>query len=188
MGTPQLVGSRRSELLAAAFRRVSPQVGNERPPPVGPIAARLRPLTAAVAFRVMPQIAILDGERTVSADAVIVGDSVLVDANDFEAATGWRLKPEGLCRGDVCVPTRAHPDVVVDGRIDAAKAAGLMGRSVVVDPLAQVVAYGPSAVAVAEQLADRRAPNFTLAQLDGTPFSLAAIGRKKKVLVTWASW
>lgn len=136
----------------------------------------------------MPDIAILDGERTVHCDAVIAGDTVLVDADDFDAATGWRLKPEGLCHGDVCVPMRAHPDVVVDGRIDAANVAGLIGRSVVVDPAARVVAYGPSAVAVAEQLADRRAPDFTLAQLDGEPFTLSAIGRKKKVLVTWASW
>lgn len=136
----------------------------------------------------MPEITILDGERTVSADASIAADTVLVDANDFQAATGWQLKPEGLCHGDVCVPVRSHPDVVIDGRIDANKAATLLRRSVVVDATAGVVAYGPSAVAIAEQLADRRAPDFTLAQLDGTPFSMAAIGRKKKVLVTWASW
>jgi len=136
----------------------------------------------------MPDVAILDGERTGHADAAIAGDAVLVDADDFEAATGWQLKPEGLCRGDVCVAVRGHPDVVVDGRIDAAQVAVLMGRSVVVDPRAGVIAYGPSAAAVAEQLAEGRAPDFTLAQLDGTPFSMSAIGRKKKVLVTWASW
>jgi hypothetical protein len=136
----------------------------------------------------MVEIVILDGERTVQAEAEIVADTLLVDADDFEAATGWRLKPEGLCRGEVCVPVRAHPDVVVDGRIDAASVAALVGRSVVVDATTRVVAYGPSAVAVAEQLADGRAPDFTLAQLDGEPFTLSAIGRKKKVLVTWASW
>jgi hypothetical protein len=136
----------------------------------------------------MPEATVLDGERTVVADAVIDGDTVLVAADDFEAATGWRLKPEGLCRGDVCVPVRAHPDVVVDGRIDAGKVAALLNRSVVVDARAGVVAYGPSAGAVAEQLGDGHAPDFTLTQLDGTPFTLSAIGRKKKVLVTWASW
>jgi hypothetical protein len=136
----------------------------------------------------MVQIAILDGERTTNAAAAITADTVLVDAHDFEAATGWRLKPEGLCRGDVCVPVRSHPDAVVDGRIDAANVADLLNRSVVVDATAGVVAYGPSAVAIAEQLAERRAPDFTLPQLDGAPFSMSAIGRKKKVLVTWASW
>ena len=86
------------------------------------------------------------------------------------------------------MPVRSRPEVVVDGRIDAAAVADLLGRSVVVDATAGVVAYGLSAVAIAEQVADRRAPDFTLAQLDGAPFSLSAIGRKKKVLVTWASW
>jgi hypothetical protein len=136
----------------------------------------------------MAEIAILDGERTARADAAIVADRVLVDAHDFEAATGWRLKPEGLCRGEVCVPVRSRPEIVLDGRIDAAAVADLLGRSVVVDATAGVVAYGLSAVAIAEQLAERRAPDFTLAQLDGAPVSLSAIGRKKKVLVTWASW
>ena len=136
----------------------------------------------------MPDIAILDGERTTTAAAATAGGSLLVDANGFAAATGWQLKPEGLCHGEVCVPTRAHPDVVVDGRIDAAKVADLIGRSVVVDATAGVVAYGPSAGAVAEQLAQCRAPDFSLPLLDGTPFSLSAVGRKKKVLVTWASW
>jgi hypothetical protein len=136
----------------------------------------------------MAEIAILDGERTVSADATIVGDHVFVDADDFEAATGWTLKPEGLCRGDVCIPMAARPDAVVGGRLDVAAVAGLIGRVVVVDTTAGVVAYGPSPVSVAEQLAERRAPDFTLQTLDGAPFTLSTVGRKKKVLVTWASW
>ena len=27
-----------------------------------------------------------------------------VTVADFESGTGWELKPEGACRGDVCVP------------------------------------------------------------------------------------
>jgi len=96
----------------------------------------------------MPVVVILDGERAVSADATISGDTVLLAADDFESATGWALRPEGLCHGDVCVPVRSHPEAVVDGRVDAARVADLVGRSVVVDPTAGVVAYGPSTVTV----------------------------------------
>jgi hypothetical protein len=134
------------------------------------------------------EIRILDHTRTTVSDAEVVGDLVLVAPSDFTTATGWELKTEGLCRGDVCVALRAHPDVVVDGRIDVAKVAPLLGRSVVVDADAGVVAYGAAASDVAQQLNDLHAADFTLSQLDGTPFTFSSIGRKKKLLVTWASW
>ena len=35
---------------------------------------------------------------------------------------------------------------------------------------------------------DLHAPDVTLPQLDGTPFTLSEVGKKKKALVTWASW
>jgi hypothetical protein len=27
-----------------------------------------------------------------------------VTKSEFEAGTGWHLKPEGACQGDVCIP------------------------------------------------------------------------------------
>ena len=53
-------------------------------------------------------------------EARIDGDRVLVDPASLEAATGWVLKPEGLCRGSVCVPVRDRDALVVDGAIDVA--------------------------------------------------------------------
>jgi peroxiredoxin len=131
---------------------------------------------------------ILDDARATEVDAEVRGDAVLVAAPDFAAATGWTLKPEGLCRGDVCIPLQGQDDVVVDGRVDAERVAPLLRRSVVVDAAAGVVAYAPSPAAVAEDLGDLHAPDVTLPQLDGTSFTLSEVGKKKKALVTWASW
>src|SRR5437868_2857047 len=110
----------------------------------------------------MTPITILDDGRETEVEAALVDDRVLVEARGFADATGWQLKPEGLCRGDVCVPTKSRPDVVVDGRVDAASAAELLRRAVLVDGANAVVAYGDSASAVASELAARHAADFTL--------------------------
>jgi hypothetical protein len=48
----------------------------------------------------------------------VILDRLDVDPAAFEARTGWAIKPEGACRGDVCVPL---PDGVRngDGTLDA---------------------------------------------------------------------
>ena len=39
-----------------------------------------------------------------------------VPLTEFEAESGWSLKPQGACRGDVCVPLPA--DAVQDDVVD----------------------------------------------------------------------
>lgn len=115
------------------------------------------------------------------------GDRVLLDAVAVAELTGWERKPEGLCRGDVCVPVR---DAALDvaGALDVARFAAALGRPVVVDATESVVALG-------ERSADRRgaieagtAPDFTLPRLEGGDFTLSSIGRHKKLLLAWSSW
>ena len=49
---------------------------------------------------------------------------------DFEAATGWAAEPEGMCKGDVCVPA---PEAV-GGRLDVEAVAARLGMALVADP------------------------------------------------------
>jgi hypothetical protein len=139
----------------------------------------------------MVQLTILgDDEVTVDAD---LGDGrVLLSAPDLERATRWSLKPEGLCRGPVCVPVRDTPLTVDDGRIDLVATASALEAPLVIDAEHGVVAFGEPAPLRRAALDDTAAPDFTLPRLggdhDGEPFTFSSIGAKKKLLVTWASW
>ena len=54
-----------------------------------------------------------------------------VSANDFAEHTGWTPKPEGLCRGEVCVP--AQGSLRDDGTIDIDIATARLGMPMVHD-------------------------------------------------------
>jgi peroxiredoxin len=116
-----------------------------------------------------------------------------VDAFDLTAATGWKLKPEGLCRGDTCVPLFGRV-VTKPGdatRIDLAEWAAALGLLLVVDEdagEAGVAALAPSAELHQRDLAAGRAPRLDLTDVDGNPLSFDDLSGHKRVLVTWASW
>jgi hypothetical protein len=116
------------------------------------------------------------------------GGALLVDADALASVTGWKLEPQGLCRGDVCVPTRARPEIRVGDQVDARVFADLLRRPLAFDDDAGVGVLGESAATRAEQLASMRVDDFALADVDGRPFRWSSIGRRKKVLVAWASW
>lgn len=136
----------------------------------------------------MSTVTILDGERHTTVAAVRRDDAVCVDAADLEDATGWHLEPRGLCRGDVCVPVRDRDALVRADGVDLATFAAVLGRPVVVDAAAGVVAFGEAAGGIAEQLRSLHAPDFTLPTLSGEPLRFSSLGRKKKLLLAWASW
>lgn len=112
---------------------------------------------------------------------------MLLDAAAVASLTGWVFKPEGLCRDEVCVPVR-DPDLVVDGRIDAARFASALGRPAVVDAGAGVIALGEPSAVRGGAITSGLAPDFTLPTLAGDTFSLSSVGRHKKLLLAWSSW
>ena len=108
-----------------------------------------------------------------------------VTSDEFAASTGWAPKPEGLCRGEVCVPAR---DVLrADGTIDALAAAGRLGMSVVRDDVHRVTAIGPG-TSTGRTLSTAAAPDPALVDRDGNPFQLSALHGRKVLLVAWASY
>ena len=130
-------------------------------------------------------------EDVTTVDARTDGARVLIDPAALPAAIGWSLKPEGLCRDEVCVPIRDRRELVVDGLVDLAAAAHALRRPVVVDAEDPARVYLAIALPAEERrraLRELEAPEFTLPDLDGTPHSLSEWRGRKRLLQAFSSW
>src|SRR5437870_3210515 len=107
------------------------------------------------------------------------------------ARLGWALKPEGLCRGPLCVPVPAarRADFVrADGAVNLAALARHRGQAVVHDAERGVWVCGPAGEVRDAARRSLAAPDFTLPDLDGRLHSLSEHRGRKVLLNSWASW
>lgn len=109
----------------------------------------------------------------------MITDTLDISAEAFHAGTGWEIKPEGACKGEVCVP-------LPDGFI-AANAADRLGMAVVHDEATGLTALGPESLN-GRALVTAKAPEVTLPDLDGNEFRLSSLRGKKVVVVAWAPY
>jgi hypothetical protein len=111
-------------------------------------------------------------------------------APDAEAATGWVAKPEGLCRGSVCVPLPAgrEREFTDRGRIGLTALWRHLGQPAVHSDRGDVWVLAQSARDRAAALASLEAPDFALPDQTGRVHRLSDQRGKKVLLVTWASW
>jgi hypothetical protein len=108
-----------------------------------------------------------------------------VAADAFAASTGWTPKPQGLCRGDVCVP--APGSLRDDGSINVEIAAQRLGMPLIHDPAHGVWALG-SATTSGKALATAEAADPELITRHGEPFRLSSLRGRKVVLVAWSTY
>jgi hypothetical protein len=122
------------------------------------------------------------------AEATPADGRLLVAPERLADALGWELKPEGLCRDDVCVPVRDRASLFVGDAVDLAAVAAALGRVAVVDAMGGIAAVAMDAEGRRQALDSLRAPTFVLDDLDGHPHGLEEWGGRKKLLVAFASW
>jgi hypothetical protein len=117
-------------------------------------------------------------------------DELWLSATDTAAITGWEMKPEGFCKGDICVPTPAgNSDRFVQGdAINVSAFWDLMGKPAVRTADAGVWLLGEGAGSRNDAMISLQAPDFTLPDLDGKLHSLSDYRGKRVLLITWASW
>jgi hypothetical protein len=117
----------------------------------------------------------------------VILDDTAIDVARFEARTGWEIKPEGACKGDVCVPLGANARTA-SGQLDVREVAPRLGMPVVTDDAHGIVALGPETAVNGRVLTTARAPELELPDKDGNPFKLSSLRGQKVLLVAWASW
>ena len=106
----------------------------------------------------------------------------------LEQATGWSLKPEGLCRDQVCVPVRNVEALIKNDQVDLAEFARLVSQNIVIDVQRKVVVFGEQAQIRGTEMATLEAPDFTLPDIHGRQVSFSDYNRRKRLLLAWSSW
>jgi hypothetical protein len=136
----------------------------------------------------MGAFTLIDEGTTHTLDASVSGTRIRVAPDVLRTSLGWELKPQGLCRGEVCVPIADREALVTDGDVDVAGFAAALGRPFAVDVAERVAAIGTAAADRRSRLATLAAPDFELPDLSGNLHTLSEHRGKKVLLIAYASW
>ncbi len=110
--------------------------------------------------------------------------SLEVDPKALQERTGWTFKPEGACKGEVCVALPAG--VSGADKLDARLLSERLGMPLIRDDDAGVWCLGPEAMGHA--LTTACAPELLLPDYAGEQFRLSSLRGQKVLIVTWSSW
>jgi hypothetical protein len=131
---------------------------------------------------------LIEGGSFHAVDATVGGERVRIAPAALERATGWALKPEGLCREAVCVPVRDRAALANAAGVDLAAFAAALGRPLALDVPERAAAHGTPAEERSAALASLEAPDFALPDLAGRVHRLSEHRGKKALLIAYASW
>lgn len=127
-------------------------------------------------------------------DAKVEGDDLWLTLSELKAATSWELKPEGVCKGEICVPVpdarRAAliRDEPAGTWFNLTEFARLIEQPVAPAAQQSVWYFGPASWDWKSRMTSRQAPDFELPDLSGHMHSLSELQGKKVFLLFWASW
>lgn len=106
-----------------------------------------------------------------------------IPTEEFERGTGWALRPEGACRGDVCVPLTAGSQ---GDDVDVVPLAEQLGMPIVRHSR-ELAALGPASLG-GKALTSAEAPDLVLPDFAGRAFDLRSLRGQKVVLVAWSPY
>lgn len=124
--------------------------------------------------------------------ATLPADDLWVTLADLKRATGFVIKPQGICRDELCFPIpRGRRAAFLSGQrsttwFNLSEFARLLRQPVARE--AEVWYFGPRAEEQNSFTKSLVAPDFKLPDMNGKLHSLRDFRGKKVLLLTWASW
>jgi hypothetical protein len=112
---------------------------------------------------------------------------------DLKLATRFELKPQGVCRDELCFPLpKSRQEEFARNSTGKAWFNLMAFAQLVHQPVAHDEALSTWYFGLRsdqrQSLSSLEAPNFTLADMEGKTHSLTDFRGKKILLITWASW
>jgi len=147
-------------------------------------------------------VAVEPGRRTIIYDSVVTEVAapgantadLWITTSDLMRATGFELKPKGVCRGELCFPLpKARQQAFLKKQakltwFNLSEFARLVRQPAAYDAEQDVWFFGPRADEQNGYIATLQAPNFKLPDMNGKLHALSDFRGKKVLLLTWASW
>jgi hypothetical protein len=140
------------------------------------------------------RVVIYDGVATnVTAQGTPPSD-LWITTRDLNRATRFVIKPQGVCRDELCFPLPKSRKAEFISRkgptiwFNLSEFARLIKQPFVTDEKNGVWYFGTRTEEQNGYLASLEAPNFTLPDLNNKLHSLSDFRGKRVLLVTWASW
>lgn len=121
-------------------------------------------------------------------------EDLWVTLADLTKATKFVVKPQGVCRDELCFPipkARKTAFLSVQGKVtwfNLSEFARLTKQPTAYDAENSTWFFGPRPEEQNKFVSSLMAPNFKLPDATGKMRSLAEFRGKKVLLVTWASW
>jgi hypothetical protein len=126
--------------------------------------------------------------------AIAETNSLWLETGELKRLAGWELKPNGICRGDLCVPIPPGDGARFTSKRDGATylnftaLADLTNKPWAGDSTHRVWYFGAEAAERGNVLKSLKAPDFELPDLEGKLHRLSDYRGKKVFLLAWASW
>ena len=113
-------------------------------------------------------------------------DGLWVRKTDLPRINEFELKPQGACRGEVCIPV---DKTMTRGRFFNLTAfAHKIGQPLVFNREAHVWSFGEIPLLRGQFLESRASPDFAVPDRTGRSVHLSDFRGKKVLVLTWASW